>query len=130
MGPSNMSFLSFRVVFHFHDCGRKGSPRNSSQKQLPLSVQPPLTKERSETGIFLQDSGNCPRAKQSGCEHTRLTRSNMAKMCPRLGNEENGVENVPQSPRTHTHKKERVVAILSEIVMSHGNLRKSYTSTT
>ena len=25
MGPSTMSFLSFRVIFHFHDCGRKGS---------------------------------------------------------------------------------------------------------
>ena len=24
MGPSNISFLSFRVVFHFHDYGRKG----------------------------------------------------------------------------------------------------------
>ena len=25
MGPSNISFLSFRVVFHFHDYGRKSS---------------------------------------------------------------------------------------------------------
>ena len=25
MGPSNMSFLSFRVIFHFHDYGRKGN---------------------------------------------------------------------------------------------------------
>ncbi len=24
MGPSNISFLSFRVTFHFYDCGRKG----------------------------------------------------------------------------------------------------------
>ena len=24
MGPSNTSFLSFRVIFHFHDSGRKG----------------------------------------------------------------------------------------------------------
>ena len=24
MVPSNSSFLSFGVVFHFHDCGRKG----------------------------------------------------------------------------------------------------------
>ena len=23
MGPSNISFLSFRVIFHFHDYGRK-----------------------------------------------------------------------------------------------------------
>ena len=25
MDPSNISFLSFRVIFHFHDYGRKGS---------------------------------------------------------------------------------------------------------
>ena len=25
MGPSNISFLSFRVIFHFHDYGRKGN---------------------------------------------------------------------------------------------------------
>ena len=25
MGPSNISFLSFRVIFHFHDYGRKGA---------------------------------------------------------------------------------------------------------
>ena len=25
MGPSNISFFSFRVIFHFHDYGRKGA---------------------------------------------------------------------------------------------------------
>ena len=25
MGPSTISFLSFRIIFHFHDYGRKGS---------------------------------------------------------------------------------------------------------
>ena len=25
MDPSNIGFLSFRVMFHFHDYGRKGS---------------------------------------------------------------------------------------------------------
>ena len=25
MGPSKMSFLEIRVVFHLHDCGRKGT---------------------------------------------------------------------------------------------------------
>ena len=26
MGPSNISFLSFRVIFHFYDNGKKGNP--------------------------------------------------------------------------------------------------------
>jgi len=32
MGPSNSSFLSFRVAFHFHDFGRKSSLKNNTQK--------------------------------------------------------------------------------------------------
>ena len=41
MGPSNISFLSFRLIFHFHDYGRKGNhpgKKNTSpvkKKQFP-----------------------------------------------------------------------------------------------
>ena len=45
IGPSNMSFLSFMVIFHFHDYGRKGiygqicrKPCKTWEKSKPLET--------------------------------------------------------------------------------------------
>ena len=35
MGPSNISLLSSRVIFHFHDYGRKGKQQQQQQQQQP-----------------------------------------------------------------------------------------------
>ena len=34
MGPSDIGFLSFRIIFHFHDYGRKGSIIPNTHKIL------------------------------------------------------------------------------------------------
>ena len=36
IGPFNISFLSFRVIFHFHDYGKKGIP---SRKECRLGLK-------------------------------------------------------------------------------------------
>ena len=33
MGPSNISLLSSRVIFHFHDYGRKGKQQQQQQPE-------------------------------------------------------------------------------------------------
>ena len=42
MGPSKASFISIRVVFHFHDYGRKGTPHTVHGKKRTTELQYPL----------------------------------------------------------------------------------------
>ena len=43
MDPSNISFLSFRIIFHFHDYGRKGTFKcwegNHEDDELSMTCQ-------------------------------------------------------------------------------------------
>lgn len=51
MGPSNSSFLSFRVAFHFHDFGRKNSPKNNTQKDWKKKLDDDWDESRSFCGF-------------------------------------------------------------------------------
>ena len=107
MGPSNMSFLSFRVIFHFHDCGRKGSPRNSSQKQLPLSKIShlwPRNARRLASSCMTPGTAHVPSRVDV---NTHVSPAPTWQRCVHAwGKEENGVENVPAiTPDPHPQKR-------------------------
>ena len=45
MGPSNISLLSSRVIFHFHDYGRKGKQQQPEHGPLEEKVKISFEKE-------------------------------------------------------------------------------------